>query len=248
MSSQEVDSITELGSISFLPREFALFSLPLSLCILLCILFLLLCSHSFIHPHSSRPSSIPEGAAAITLPRIWDHVGMTSTQRERGLAKIACMNLVLIRGGGKFLNRQTSFQHSLFCSFVEEVEYVLRGGFAVVFGIANDPNSLKRDSLRVRTTQLTASRSSKAARSLRRHAAFGFSRSPRRPPPTFTTLHTTEQRSDPFVAPSEAVYLSKDIAVVRPSIVFGKGIRDGWSDGVEEAGKRKPASERATNR
>ena len=62
-----------------------------------------------------------------------------------GLAKIACMNLVLIRGGGKFLNKQTSFQHGLFCSFVEEVEYVLRGGFAVVFGIANDPNSLKRD-------------------------------------------------------------------------------------------------------
>ena len=57
-----------------------------------------------------------------------------------------------------------------------------------------------------------------------------------------------EQRSDPFVAPSEAVYLSKDIAVVRPSIVFGKGIRDEVSDGVEEAGKRKPASERATNR
>ena len=72
-----------------------------------------------------------------------------------------------------------------------------------------------------------------------------------RPPPTFTTLHTTtetEQRSDPFVAPSEAVYLSKDIAVVRPSIVFGKGMLDGVSDGVEEAGKRKPASERATNR
>ena len=71
-----------------------------------------------------------------------------------------------------------------------------------------------------------------------------------RPPPTFTTLHTTtetEQRSDPFVAPSEAVYLSKDIAVVRPSIVFGKGMLDGVSDGVEEAGKRKPASEQAGN-
>ena len=146
------------------------------------------------------------------------------------------------------MNRQTSFQHSLFCSFVEEVEYVLRGGFAVVFGIANDPNSLKRDS---------ASSTHYAANRIEIEQGCPVPPPPRRiwiftitarPPPTFTTLHTTEQRSDPFVAPSEAVYLSKDIAVVRPSIVFGKGIRDEVSDGVEEAGKRKPASERATNR
>ena len=56
------------------------------------------------------------------------------------------MNLVLTRGEGVENPEQTSFVRGPFCSFVEEVEYVFRGGFAVVFGIANDPNSLKRDS------------------------------------------------------------------------------------------------------